>query len=39
MTDSMSAPDSSTLGVSIDLIHLPIQVSAEQLRDVYMEVS
>ena len=39
MTDSMSAPDSSTLGVSIDLIHLPIQVSAEQPRDVYMEVS
>ncbi|MDE0960355.1 MAG: hypothetical protein OSB09_06205 [Planctomycetota bacterium] len=39
MTDSMAAPDSSTLGVSIDLIHLPTQITAEQLRDVYMEVS
>jgi len=39
MTESMSAPDPSTLGVSVDLIHLPIQVTAEMLREVYVEVS
>ena len=34
-----TAPDPSTLGVSIDLIHLPVQVTTEQLREVYLEVS
>ena len=39
MTDAISAPDPSTLGVAVELVHLPIQISTDHLRDVYVEVS
>ncbi len=39
MTDALSAPDPSTLGVAVELVHLPFQISTDQLREVYLEVS
>lgn len=39
MTDAISAPDPSTLGVAVELVHLPIKISTDHLRDVYVEVS
>ena len=39
MTDALSAPDPSTLGVAVELVHLPIQATTDQLREVYVEVS
>lgn len=39
MTDAFSAPDPSTLGVAVELVHLPFQISTDQLREVYLEVS
>lgn len=35
----MSAPDPSTLGVAVELVHLPIQISTDHLREIYVEVS
>ena len=39
MSDSHGALAPSTLGVSADLVHLPIQAGLEVYKEVYMEVS
>ena len=39
MSDPLGGLDPSTLGVSVDLVHLPLQVSQEMYKEVYMEVS
>ena len=39
MSDPLGALDPSTLGVSVDLVHLPTQVNLEMYKEVYMEVS
>jgi len=39
LTDAMSAPDPSTLGVAVELVHLPVKATTDQLREVYVEVS
>lgn len=39
MSDPLGGLDPSTLGVSVDLIHLPMQVGLEAFKEVYMEVS
>ena len=39
MSENQGTLDPSTLGVSVDLVHLPIQIGLEAYKEVYMEVS